>query len=543
LTAPKMKQEQFTELQKSLPPQLPDFLTAQRWFGGKAQRVRATDVLDVIPFGASQLESFMVLARVEYETGVREAYLLPLLAWSADRAPTEDGSYVMKVSIRGADLILTDALHNVDFLLELHAAVEAQGVFRGLSGELRAKQAKTYRDICPASAGALEPKPMTVEQSNSSIIYGDRLVLKVFRHVEPGVNPDLEIGRFLSENVRFPHVPAVAGWLEYSATDGEQATLGILQEFVPNQGDAWRFTLNSLAEFWQQAAERLAEVSSLNAPGLYPLKGSVLPMPGIMRELCGPYLDAAALLAQRTAQLHLALASDSTMPAFAPEPFTQQFQATLAQSLREKTQNAFALLRSHVAEMTGDTRVEAERILKAENELLKTFVTALRRPMAAMRTRIHGDYHLGQVLYTGSDFVIIDFEGEPARPIAERSVKLSPLQDVAGMLRSFHYAAFASVFAVSAGVDALDAHGDGARQRLKSAQVWYLCVAAHFTRAYLNEAGNASFIPATEEQLRTLLRLHLLEKAVYELNYELNNRPNWVRIPLAGIASLLNSRD
>ena len=190
--------------------------------------------------------------------------------------------------------------------------------------------------------------------------------------------------------------------------------------------------------------------------------------------------------------------------------------------------------------MTGDTKVEAERVLEAESELLKTFATAFRQPIAAMRTRIHGDYHLGQVLYTGSDFVIIDFEGEPARPIAERSVKLSPLQDVAGMLRSFHYAAFASVFAMGAGANA---HGEEARQRLKAAQVWYLCVAAHFTNAYLDEAGGASFIPANEEQLATLLRLHLLEKAVYELNYELNNRPDWVRIPLAGIRSLLDSPD
>ena len=534
-----MRKEQFTELQKALPAQLPDFLAAQRWFGGKAHRVRATEVSDAIPFRASQLESFMVLARVEYETGARETYLLPLLARSGEGEPIEDGLQTMKVAIRGTDLVLTDALRNEDFLLGLHAAIEAQGVFPGLNGELRAKQAGTYRDICPASAGVLKPKPMKVEQSNSSIIYGDRLVLKVFRHVEPGVNPDLEIGRFLSENVHFPHVPAVAGWLEYSATDGQTATLGILQEFVPNQGDAWRFTLNSLAGFWQQATERLAELSSLNPPGLYPLKRSVLPMPAIMRELCGKYLDAAALLAQRTAQLHLALASESTTPVFAPQPFTQEFQAELAKSLREKTQNAFALLRSHVAEMTGDTRVEAERILEADSELLKTFATAFSQPIAAMRTRIHGDYHLGQVLHTGSDFVIIDFEGEPARPIAERSVKLSPLQDVAGMLRSFHYAAFASVFATEAGANA---HSEDTRQRLKAAQVWYLCVAAHFTNAYLDEAGGASFIPANEEQLATLLRLHLLEKAVYELNYELNNRPDWVRIPLAGISSLLDSQ-
>ncbi len=538
MTAPEMKKEQFTELQNSLPAVLPNFLAAQRWFGGKAQRIGATEIADIIPVGGPHLDSFMVLARVEYETGVHETYLLPLLARSAGQEPREDDSQAMKVRIRGADLVLSDALGNEDFLLELHATIEAQAVFRGWNGELRAGQSMAYRERCPACAGVLKPKPMKVEQSNSSIIYGDRLVLKVFRHVEPGVNPDLEMGRFLSERAHFPHVPAVAGWLEYAASDGQQSTLGILQEFVPNQGDAWRFTLNSLCDFWQQTNRRLAELSSLNPPDIYAQKTSGQTMPGILRELCGSYLDAAALLAKRTAQLHVALASESTDPAFAPEPYTQQFQAALANSLRDKAQNAFALLRSHVAEMTGDTRAEAERVLHAESKLLQSFATALSEQISATRTRIHGDYHLGQVLYTGSDFVIIDFEGEPARPISERSGKLSPLQDLAGMLRSFHYAAFASVFAMSA---AADAPPEIVRQRLKVAQVWYLWVAAHFTNAYLKEAGRAPFIPASEKQFTDLLRLHLLEKAVYELNYELNNRPDWVRIPLAGTSSLLNS--
>jgi maltose alpha-D-glucosyltransferase / alpha-amylase len=535
LAAPKMRTEEFNELQKLLPPLLPEFVSAQRWFGGKAHRIRGSEVLDVIPFSASQLESFIVLARVEYETGVRETYLLPLLAWFARRAPGEDDLHAMKITLRGTNLSLTDALANEDFLLGLHAAIEARAIFAGLNGAIHAQQATNYREFCPASAGVLKPKPMGVEQSNSSIIYGDRLVLKAFRHIEPGINPDLEIGRFLSERVHFPHTPSVAGWLEYSTDDGQHATLGILQQFVRNQGDAWRFTLNSLSELWQRAAGRLDELASLNPPGLYPRKTSVESISGSLRELCGTYLDAAALLAQRTAQLHLALASEPSAPAFAPEPYTPQFQAALANSLREKTQNAFELLRSHVAEMTGDTRVDAERVVKSESDILQAFATTLTAPIAAMRTRIHGDYHLGQVLYTGSDFVIIDFEGEPARPMAERSVKLSPLQDVAGMLRSFHYAAFASVFTTTA-----DAHSEATRLRLKIAQAWYLWVAAHFTHSYLNEIGKAIFIPASEEQLATLLRLHLLEKAVYELNYELNNRPDWVRIPLAGILSLLH---
>jgi maltose alpha-D-glucosyltransferase/alpha-amylase len=265
---------------------------------------------------------------------------------------------------------------------------------------------------------------------------------------------------------------------------------------------------------------------------------SAQPAPGIACEFSGSYLDATALLAQRTAQLHMALSSEPSDAAFAPEPYTLEFQAAMIESLREKAQRSFELLREHVAEMTGDTKDAAERVLAAEDAVARAFEMVLRRPIAAMRTRIHGDYHLGQVLYTGSDFVIIDFEGEPARPISERSVKLSPLQDVAGMLRSFHYAAFASVFTAAG---ASEAHREGTRQRLRVAQTWYSWVGAEFANAYLEEAGDASFIPADKEQLENLLRLHLLEKAVYELSYELNNRPDWVQIPLTGILSLLDS--
>jgi trehalose synthase-fused probable maltokinase len=533
-----MKREEFTELQNLLPPLLPDFLATRRWFGGKAHRIRATEVEDIIPFGASQPAGFIVLARVEYENGVRESYLLPLLAWYADQRLNDDDLPALNVESRGTELLLTDALRNEDFLLTLHAAIEAQATFDGMSGELRARQSSTYRDLCPASTGVLKPKPIGVEQSNSSIIYGNRLVLKIFRHVEPGLNPDLEIGRFLSERAHFAHVPAVAGWLEYAGHDAKETTLGILQEFVPNRGDAWRFTLDSLSAFWLSANERLAELSSLSPQRLFPLKLSAPLASGVARELCGSYLDAAALLAQRTAQLHVALASEPGAAAFAPEPYTQAFQAAMIESLRQKTRNSFGLLRTHLAAMTGDAKAEAERVLAAAPEVLQVFQAVLSQPIAAMRTRIHGDYHLGQVLYTGSDFVIIDFEGEPARPISERSVKLSPLQDVAGMLRSFHYAAFASVFATTG---TADAHSETARQRLRVAQHWYSWVAAHFTHAYLSEAGSASFIPADQEQLANLLRLHLLEKAVYELSYELNNRPDWARIPLAGILSLLNS--
>ncbi|MFZ0911074.1 MAG: putative maltokinase [Candidatus Acidiferrales bacterium] len=532
-----MKKQEFTELQKTLPSILPSFLLAQRWFGGKAREIRGIEVVDVIPFGASQSESFILLARVEYETGTRETYLLPLLPVPANHKSLENDPHTLTVNGADSKLILADALRDEKFLLGLHAAIEERAVFRGSYGSIRAQQANNYRDICPAALGVLTPKPMKVEQSNSSIVYGDRLVLKIFRHVEEGINPDLEIGRFLSERIHFPAIPAVAGWLEYAGDDGGQATVGILQEFVPNQGDAWHFTLASLSEFWQQVAGRLDELSSCESPSLHSLITSGQPSPDVARELCGSYLDAVMLLAERTAQLHIALASESLTPAFAPERYTAKFQSDLANTLSEKTMVAFELLRRHFARMPNELRAEAERVVNSEDKVQSIFRRALSQPITATRTRIHGDYHLGQVLYTGSDFFIIDFEGEPARPIAERCVKLSPLQDVAGMLRSFHYAAFASL--PSSQEDSADARGENVRKRTKVAENWHAWVAAHFLNSYLREAGTASFIPANQNELWALLQIHLLEKAVYELNYELNNRVDWVRIPLAGILSLL----
>jgi trehalose synthase-fused probable maltokinase len=536
LNAPGLQKEKFMELQKTLPALLPDFLTAQRWFGGKARQIRRTEVLDVIPFGASEPSGWMILARVEYESGPSETYALPLIASAGNDGSLQKSQALRMKGDGGVDLVFVDALRDEKLLLGLHAAIEAQLAFRGLNGEVRAQQASAYREFSPAAAGVLQPVPMKVEQSNSSIVYGDRLVLKIFRHVEQGINPDLEIGFFLTDKVRFPHVPAVAGWLEYMGNDGAQSTLAILQQFVPNQGDAWQFTMKSFAGFWSKAGEHPQDLLALKIPTLYSPKATVDVIPDIARELCGPYLDAIALLGRRTAQLHVALASDATSPAFSPEPYTPGFQTELAHSLAEKAKSVLGLLRLRAAELPGDLREQAQQVMDAEYKILQTFRTALDRPITAMRTRIHADYHLGQVLYTGSDFVIIDFEGEPARPMSERRVKLSPLQDVAGMLRSFHYAAFSAAPADGA---VAEGNSESVWQRSRVTEAWHAWVTARFLASYLKEAGKASFIPASEDELKTLLRVHLLEKALYELSYELNNRPDWVRIPLAGIISLL----
>ena len=259
-----------------------------------------------------------------------------------------------------------------------------------------------------------------------------------------------------------------------------------------------------------------------------------------MQETISSYLPTAQLLGQRTAELHIALASDAVDPHFAPEPFSILYQRSIYQTMRSLTAQSFPLLRQRLKGLPQTVRGEAQRVLDREQDVLKRFQAILGRKITAMRIRCHGDYHLGQVLYTGKDFVIIDFEGEPARPLSERRIKRSPLRDVAGMLRSFHYAAYTTLFNQEAeGVYA--SHPEALAFLEPWARFWYLWVSAVFLKTYCENASRASFLPRTREELQVLLDAYLLEKAVYELDYELNNRPDWVRIPLQGILQLLGA--
>jgi maltose alpha-D-glucosyltransferase/alpha-amylase len=256
------------------------------------------------------------------------------------------------------------------------------------------------------------------------------------------------------------------------------------------------------------------------------------PVPPAMSAAVGSYLEAARLLGRRTAELHLALASDPTDPAFGPQPFTMPYQQELFAAVERLIDEAFRLLGRRLAALPAATRQQAEAVMQLRAAILTGCAPLIERELTAQRTRCHGDYHMGQVLYTGSDFMIIDFEGEPLRSLAERRQTHSPLKDVGGMLRSFHYAAYAALFS-RAGADG------AALARLEPwATAWHHWMSVAFLAEYLQVAGEGTFLPPTRGDLQVLLDAYLLEKAVYELIYELNNRPDWVRIPLQGIAQL-----
>jgi maltose alpha-D-glucosyltransferase/alpha-amylase len=372
-----------------------------------------------------------------------------------------------------------------------------------------------------------------VEQSNTSVVYGGQFILKVFRRSDEGVNPDLEIGRFLTETAEFANVPSVVGAIEYQRKGGAAMTLGILQQFVPNVGDAWSYTLDSLSHYFERAlAHPEAEVPGLPQPPVLDLLNDEFPV--LAKELIASYLESARLLGQRTAELHKALASSTDDPNFAPEPFSMLYQRSVYQSMQSQMSQVFPWLRTRLKQLADGTREEAQRVLDLEPEIRRRYRSLLQRKLNTMRIRVHGDYHLGQVLYTGRDFVIIDFEGEPPRPLSERRIKRSPLRDVAGMLRSFHYASYSALFGMVPGVRPEDFPA------LEPwANFWYTWVSVTFLRAYMTVAKDEPFLPKDAIELQVLLDAYLLEKAVYELGYELNSRPDWLKVPLRGLLQLL----
>ncbi len=520
---------------------LPAYMHPRRWFGSKARTIRSAEIVEAL---AITQTGYLTLIRVNYTEGEPETYMLPLAFAGGQRADDlrreRPQAVVAKVQTPAGPGILYDAVWENRFCEALLDLIGRQQPLKGSAGDLLASATAVLPQLRGPDESGLAPALLGAEQSNTSIRYGDRLILKLFRRLEAGVNPDLEIGHFLTQQVSFAHIPPVAGALEYRRSGvaaAEPVTLAILQGFVPNQGDAWRYTLAALGRYFERVLTQTQgglETAALPAQSLLDLAQQDIP--GLAYELIGTYLEAAQLLGQRTAELHLALASRTDDPGFAPEAFTPGYQRPLHQGMRNLTGRVFQLLRQRLKNLPDTVRPDAQQVLNLEAEILNRFHSLLDQQLTALRIRTHGDYHLGQVLYTGKDFMIIDFEGEPARTLQERRLKRSPLQDVAGMLRSFHYAAYAAFFEqLNLGV--VQPRGQAGLEAW--ARFWYGWVSVAFLKTYLEVVGSAPFQPATLGEVRILLNAYLLEKAVYELGYELNNRPDWVKIPLQGILQTL----
>jgi maltose alpha-D-glucosyltransferase / alpha-amylase len=486
---------------KQLEQTLPDYIRAQRWYRAKARTIKELHIQDAIPMKTTGSQIFIV--RIEYTEGESDTYLLPLTT-TGDKPQ--------------------DALGQAGFRDSLLDAIACERTFEGREGSLTASRTSALKRSCDDSAPKLESSVSRAEQSNSSIIFGDQFILKIFRKLESGVNPDLEIGRFLTER-GFKYTPAVLGQLEYRPKRGDPMHAAILQGFVHNHGDAWKYTLESLKPFFVRALQ------NGSAPVLdtyHPMELCRQELPAIARQTIGEYIESARLLGARTAQMHAALTDPQAGSDFAPERFTPDYAGHLYQEMLNQFETTFDLVQDKQNMLSGEAAESARQLIAAEPKVRHRFSSLRAHEITAVRIRHHGDFHLGQVLYTGTDFIIIDFEGEPARPLAHRRIKTLAMRDVAGMIRSFSYAAYAAM-------------EPEARDRTEPwASFWAAWVSAEYLKAYFETAANSDFVGNSESERRILFDAFVLQKALYEVSYELNNRPDWVQIPLRGILNLVD---
>jgi maltose alpha-D-glucosyltransferase / alpha-amylase len=519
---------------------LPAFLQSRRWFRSKARRIRAAEVVDAVRVprvtetedAAPGRPSVVVLVHVDFTEGDPETYALPIGVADVNGGGPDPppGSRLARLKTDDGEFVLFDAVIDSTFTRALLNGVAKRRTWNGEVGRIIGLPTQAFRKVRGPANTPLQPSVMQAEQTNTSVVFGDRLVLKLIRKVDPGINPDLEIGRFLTEKVGFPHTPPVAGALEYRRGRAVSSTLGTLQGYVPNEGDAWSYTLDLLDGYLEQAMARTEETEPPLPAAVGILELARMDPPPLAFELMGAYLESARLLGRRTAELHVALASDPDDPAFAPEPFSTLYQRSMYQSMRNLTGQVYRMIRG-----ASRSIPQVVQILDLEDAIMARFRRLLDQRIEAKRIRIHGDYHLGQALYTGKDFVLIDFEGEPARPLGERRIKRSPLRDVAGMIRSFHYAAYTALMREMKDRLATDNPSYVEPWVL----FWYAWTSGAFLGSYLEAAAPGGFLPPTDHQIRVLLDALLLDKALYELRYEMNNRPEWLVIPIQGILQLL----
>jgi maltose alpha-D-glucosyltransferase/alpha-amylase len=430
--------------------------------------------------------------------------------------------------------ILYDAAYDIRFHDAILTAMRYRKRMKGTWGELVGFQGRMFRSLWGEQEGSFASQVVKAEQSNTSILYGDRFYLKLFRNLREGVNPDREITQFLTEKAGFQFIPPFAGAIEYRRPGANSILIGLLQGFVQCQGDAWKWTLDNLGRYFERVLSGKGEVKEAPKVSVSLLDVDLTSISPLLEELVeGHYLEMVALLGKRTGEMHLSLSSSTEDPDFSPEPFSMLYQRSVYQSMRGLVRRVLQALRKNIRGLPEFLQKEASFVLDREQKMLSHLQEIMVNKLSVTKIRIHGDYHLGQVLYTGKDFIIIDFEGEPARELTERRLKRSPLRDVAGMVRSFHYAAYFALLKEasirSEDIPILEPWTD----------LWYLYISGFFLRSYLDTVGKAPFIPSDKREWRMMLRTFLLEKAIYELGYELNNRPEWVVIPLKGIKNLV----
>jgi len=495
---------------------LGDFLATRRWFGGRGFRLTSVRIDEAAPLG----DVFVLVVRVEYADHEAERYVLPLATVTETRylAPH---AVVAHLATPGQDTTLVDAMEDGTSARAVLAAIVGRTRVSGFGGAI---DAMPFTELEIPEG---EPANISAQHAAAAIRYGDRYLLKMFRRLEEGESPELELGRFM--NTRAPGLtPAVVGAIEYGRHRAEPSTLAVLQAYVPNEGTAWEHARGELRRYFERVLTRHREDPTPDPTPRRLAQLSAAEPPTTARDVIGAYLDLATLLGRRTAEMHLALASNIDDASFTPVPYSTLDRRSNYQTVRNLVGKTLRRLRDSLGRIPNGIVDDARRLVGGQEQVLKVFEPYLGQRLTGLQIRTHGDYHLEQLLYTGKDFVIIDFDGPPTEPLADRRRKHNCLRDVAGMVRSFHYAAFTALLETAV------VRSEDRSLAAPWADAWYRWVSGAFLRSYLAVATGAPFLPAVDD-IAVILDAQVLQKAFHELRGELDRCAETISIPVSSI--------
>ncbi len=505
---------------------LEEYILKQRWYGGKSSKLKYVELSEYFRIQQAGEVYFGLILEVDFVEAFYHHYFLPI-AFVADVAYAKEGR-ILPVKLKNQEGFIIDAMH-----LEAFRKVVYDRISSALPVDKTPVQYhKTEGFNFPEYESS---KFMGVEQSNTSIIYNDAFILKFFRRIYADKNPDYEMSRFLSDKKDFKNTPPYLGSMNIIDSENTNITIGLMQKLVPNNGDAWEYFLKELNVIFTSIDSKKIEFKELPDIEIFKRKKIAELPPQIVDWIGLNLLNKIQLLAKRTAEMHIALGSEFEETAFTPTSFNGDYTVWLKNRLTYQFQNRLNLTENNLHKLNGNSLQLAHEFLENKNEIRKRLVNFDWTKLKGERIRIHGDYHLGQILVQDDDFCILDFEGEPESTIRDRKVKQPPLKDVAGLFRSFHYAIYSIIFKHQ------ENYSKSQEDLFEYGELLYKYMISVFLETYreITQQENLS-IGYTNERIY-LLKYCLLEKAIYELGYELNSRPKWTIIPLKGIANILNS--
>jgi len=504
---------------------LEDYIIKQRWYGGKASKLKYIELAEYFRLQQHGEVYYGLILEVNFKEAFYQHYFLPIAFVSDESFAKKDR--ILPISIKGQEGFIIEAIN-----LEAFRKLVFERIYTALPNDRTRVQ--YHKSDLLNNVKYESSRFMGLEQSNTSIVYNEKYVLKFFRRIYSNKNPDYEMSRFLSEKKEFKNTPAYLGSINIIDSDKRNITIGLMQEMVENQGDAWDYMLKELHKVFLNLESKNINIQSLPDTELFQRLRITNVPPQIIDWVGLNLFVKTRTLAKRTAEMHIALGSEFEETAFTPTRFNDDYTVWLKNRLLYQFQNRLNTIENNLDKLDGLALDLANQFLEKKNIIRKRFTNFDWTKLKGERIRVHGDFHLGQVLVQNDDFYILDFEGEPESTIRDRKVKQPPLKDVAGLFRSFHYAIYATIF------NNIEHYKYAQEELFDAGELLYKYLIGVFMETYIDEIQKANLNIGYEQERIFILEYTLLEKAVYELGYELNSRPHWAVIPLKGISNIIN---